>query len=141
MHIVIKVILGIVIVFVGIVALALASYYSMSDEERARLDAEREAERIEKMHEETMKALQENNERAKASWEPETVPSGSWGAERLKYRPHWLVGDEWDERERTGKISTSYECASAVTTISESSGSIRETFYQAWLKECVDWTN
>lgn len=71
-------------------------------------------------------------------FEPATVPSGSLGAERLKYRPYWLVGDEWDEREWLGKISKSQDCVDAVTMINDAkAGELQNIMYRAWVKECV----
>jgi len=102
-------------------------------EEYAKLEAQWAIEREKERQEE----IREIEKREIEAFESATVPSGSFGMEKLKYRPYWLVGDEWKEKERTGKIVKSQDCVNAVTMINDNLGSIQKTFYKAWLIECV----
>lgn len=154
--------LGMVVFVPALIVVGLVSSVFQSDEEKAARDAEWEQDRLKEQkqrieqsqqpqiteeqmrkNEQAMKAALKNYESPKSfeEFESATVPSGSLGTEKLKYRPYWLVGDEWDEREWLGKISKSQDCVDAVVMINEYHADTRgETIYKAWLKECVDFT-
>ena len=120
---------GLGLLFLGTIIIGMVSTSFHSDEENARAEAEREKE--------WKQEIAEIKAREAAEFESATVPSGSLGFEKLKYRAYWLVDDEWNEKERTGKIVKSQDCVNAVTIINDNLGSIRKTFYKAWLIDCV----
>ena len=120
---------GLGLLFLGTIIIGIVSVSFYSDEENARV----EAERVQALKAQVIEAQARQAE----EFESATVPSGSFGMEKLKYRPYWLVGDEWDEKERTGKIVKSQDCVNAVTMINDNLGSIQKTFYKAWLIDCV----
>jgi len=128
---------GLGLVFLGLIVVGIASTQFYSDEENAQAEKERASQVFSARTQEAMKEKMAQMEREKAEFESATVPSGSFGMEKLKYRPYWLVDDEWDEKERTGKIVKSQGCVDAVTMINDNLGSIQKTFYKAWLIECV----
>ncbi|MCH7648071.1 MAG: hypothetical protein IIA83_05650 [Thaumarchaeota archaeon] len=128
---------GLGLLFLGLIVIVIVSSFFYSDEEDAQIQKERENAEFSARTQAAMKEKMAQMEREKAEFESATVPSGSLGFEKLKYRPYWLVGDEWDEKERTGKIVKSQDCVNAVTMINDNLGSIQKTFYKAWLTDCV----
>jgi len=125
------------LIFLALIVIIIVSSFFYSDLENLQEQKERASEKFSERTQAVMKEKAAEREREAEEFESATVPSGSFGMEKLKYRPYWLVGDEWDEKERTGKIVKSQDCVDAVIMINDNLGSIQKAFYKAWLIECV----
>jgi len=125
------------LIFLGLIVVGVASTFFYSDFENLLEQKRRANEEFSARTQEAMKEKAAERER-----EAEEI-SGDFGDEtesgRLKYRPHWLVGEDWAEKERNGLIEKSRGCADIVTIISRTSGDLdtQKFWYNSWLEECV----
>ena len=129
---------GLGLLFLGLMLVAVLSPLFYSDVEKLLIEKERaNAEFSARTQEAYKNKIAQQEREAKERQQEYDEASVVTESGRLKYRPYWLVSDEWDEKEATGKIVKSQDCVNAVTVISDNVGSIRETFYKAWLIDCV----
>lgn len=123
-----KIGLGIVIIIAGFFALVAVTQLTLTDEDRARFQAEREAEELLVIEQ----ALEQEREYAKV----EEVLAED---DRYKYRPYWLVSDGYKELEIKGIITQDETCANLVELANEEVMELFEKFYLGlWLGGCVD---
>jgi len=117
------------LLFLGLIIVLLASNSFISDEERSARDSARIAE--EKAERNLLEKQVYEKEKELAKFKEVYADNG-----RLKYRPHWLVGDGYKELEYTGYITRDEICADLVDAANAEN--VIESFYLGlWLGGCV----
>lgn len=147
-----KTIFGISITGIGFfVILVGIAVWELSDpayEERQKQREIEELEQIQKAREQKIEQLQEEmrmNELAfggyvknyETSKTKENFESAVDEKNILLYRPYWTVGDEWDERERTGQISKNSYCLGLVNKINYGYAQDADPIFKEWVANCL----